>query len=892
MPSADPPSQVPPSQAKSSIEVNTEASATVKEAQQAEAEEELHLPVDLHQIKLISVALKEAALDSPSFRASVAHLHNQLMTTEKWILALRSSLTKIPKQVKELQSYVDSFLEYMTPQSLSDGLVDQEYTQTAMNAIFDGLRMIWDISLGLLNFSIPRLETTKDHIIERIALYQTYKMRYDVAQANYDKFLQTHMATSKSKDPALIMEDSLQLFNVRKEYLNASLDLILEVNQVIDQVNNRRSALIAYSFAGSTVVPTALSANIWGSLNWGVYYLHDDTIDRGAKEPEFSPEDIFTKQIGQGIMVPSNYPDTLLASEIQLRALFEAEVDGDECCLLSFHCLWSPNSNQELRSTAFITHKHFYFYLHSSGFVSLCKIPIDQIVEASCVLKKTYDYVKVFRVNGSMKLKIFLDEGILIAQKINGIVENCTSNNPLDVCGLINKLKDIERDYESKKEELMHMAQNKASTNEASSFQIDRNPHDPTPRFRVDFSDDMYHLCQYTIKLPPKAVFHILFGAKSHVLDASYPVISVKYITKGSWMKVPGNDRGLYRDFLSALVYHNGKTDTVTVRQEIEDMSDNEYYCCKASRSMFKFGMVTFEIKSRITFQLSFANGIYRRLEKTSSVIGSHGQIAKAIYLYGKIPVAETPYVVPKPNPTKLNIDTLFRLMARGTAGSIWRKAKEFVYFVIRTTQAFFSSLSMHMFLVSVIFVLGLMNVFFMGRSTVTYWQAKNAKGLMLDVIHNEPMVMERAIYLKEVQELIKKQHVTGDNSTCFQIFQNQSFVANYDQASAWKLRYEDDIARTVATNLRKTLREIGIRRNELIVSLQMLNQLEEEVAKGEWHNWLSDELEKCSYLTNPPNDEQEVSKEIKSMYADGVDQLLAFCDCCSQEMAQIKQEE
>lgn len=153
-------------------------------------------------------------------------------------------------------------------------------------------------------------------------------------------------------------------------------------------------------------------------------------------------------------------------------------------------------------------------------------------------------------------------------------------------------------------------------------------------------------------------------------------------------------------------------------------------------------------------------------------------------------------------------------------------------------------------------------------------------------------MVMERAIYLKEVQELIKKQHVTGDNSTCFQIFQNQSFVANYDQALAWKLRYEDDIARTVATNLRKTLREIGIRRNELIVSLQMLNQLEEEVAKGEWHNWLLDELEKCSYLTNPPNDEQEVLKEIKLMYADGVDQLLAFCDCCSQEMAQIKQEE
>ncbi|KAF3987772.1 hypothetical protein FT663_03683 [Candidozyma haemuli var. vulneris] len=1190
----------------SSVQVNTEASATIKEAAQAE-EDELPASAEFHHIKLISVALKEAALDSPSFRASVNHLHTQLMTTEKWILALRSSLTKIPKQVKELQSYVNSFLEYLMPQSLSDGLVDQEYTQQAMNTIFEGLKMVWDISLGLLNYSIPRLESTKDTIMERIALYQTYKVRFDEAQANYDKFLRIHMSTPKSKDPALVMEDSLQLFAVRKEYMSASLDLIIELNEVIEYVNHKivrfvylmwhqkverfgthpivqqlltdvwthlkrisswfdnyrgsvarlrkdmkaakkqihestsasfvpsgdlndyrtslinskmlasfpetavekhghlfmktyiekstkpvwvqrwaflqggvfgllvlspsgtavqetdkigallcntkytanedrrfcfelktidttivfqaetvqelyswlkvfenvrtritttgdpmtnlfgiasnrypplisefansnntstdksltnskvinkegqiitssrlsahlmknqklfqnfvynqvtrirlpffteysRSTLIAYSLAGSTAVPTALSANIWGSLNWGCYYLHEDFHASAHEEVAPVPEEPFTKQIGHGIMVPANYPDTLLGSEIQMRALFESEVDNTECCLLSFHCLWSPNSNQELRGTAFITQKNLYFYLHASGFVALSKTPIDQIVEANCVPKKNYDYMKIHKVSGSIKTKIFLGEGLLIAQKINGIIQNITSNNPLDVSGMISKLKDIEREYASKKEELRRLADHTASPNEASSFEVDRRPHDSEPRFRVDFSDDMHFLSSHKIKLPPKAIFHALFGHKSHLMDASYPIVSVKYITHGQWMKMPGNDRGLFRDFLSAIVYHDGKTDTITVRQEIEDMSENEYYCCKTSRSSFKFGMVTFEINTRMviiateggnskimnyaslifdrktifnpllrslskTFQTAFANGVHRRLDKTAKVIGTHGQIAKAIYMYGKVPITDVPYVIPASPPTQLNVDTVFRLTLRGTLGSIIRKITSFVYLVVHGIQMFLNSLSMNRVLVFTIICLSFMNVFLMGRSTVTYWQAKNARGVMLDIIQGEPMIMERAIYLNEVKDLIKNQHVTKDNSTCFRIFSDQSFIQNYDQASAWKLKYEDDIARSVATNLRRTLREIGIRRNELIVSLQMLNQLEEEVAKGEWRNWLSDELEKCSLLMNPTS-EGETSNEIKASYTEGVDNLLAFCECCSQEMAHLR---
>lgn len=1185
------------------VQLNTETSATIKEVAVPE-EIKQHRPVELQHIKLISVSLKEAALDSPSFRASVKHLHEQILTSERWILALRSSLSKIPRQVNELQSYIDSFLEYLMPHSLQDGLVDQEYTQAAMNTAFEGLKSIWDISLGLIEFSIPRLESIKNSITERIALYKTYKVRFDEAQANYDRFLLIHMSMSKLKEAVLVMEDLQLLFSVRKEYLSASLDLIVELNEVIEYINHRitrfvyqmwnqrmerfgshpivsqllldvwiqlrrvsswydhyggsvrrlrsdikvakrqiydstcasflpssnekdysvslintnslecfpesavekhghlfmktyvdkstkpiwvqrwaflqggvfgllvlspsgdavqetdkigallcntkytpnedrrfcfelkttdttvvfqaetlrdlslwlkvfenvrarittpgdpmshlfniagircpplmtefactvntttdklltntkiinregqmiassklsnhlvknqklfqnfvyklatkiklpfftaysRLALIAYSLAGSTAVPTALTANIWGSLNWGCYYLHED-LHHDIRDRTM-PEDTFTKQIGHGIMVPSNFPDTLLGGEIQMRALFESEADSTECCLLSFQCLWSPNSVQELRGTTFVTQKNMYFYLHSLGFVALTKTPMEQVIEATCVLKDNYDYVKIYRVNGLVKTKIFLGEGILIARKINGIIENIASDEPLDVVGLINKLRDIERDYELKKEELVNLTQHKGSPEEANSFEYDTKTDTHNPRFKIDFLGDMSFVGQFSIKLPPKAVIHALIGRRSEMIDSSYPIVSIKYVTSGLWAKKPGSDRGLYRDMLAALVFSNGDSETINIRHELEDLCDNEYYCLKFLKTSFRFATAQFEVCTRTiiiateggnskvltyvglnfynksifnpflrglakTFQAATTNGVRRRLEKAAKAMGSHGQIAKAIYIYGKIPMTKEPHETPEMPPVRLRVDTMIKVLARGTIGSIIRRTKAFIYFVVNLVQTFLKSLSMHRFLVFVIICLCMMNTFLVGRSTVTYWQSKNAKELMLDIIQGEPMIMERAIYLKDVQELIENQYVTGSNSTCFRIFQNQSFVQNYNQALAWRMRYEDDLSRTAASSLRQALREIGIRRNELIVSLQMLRQLEEDVAKGEWRNWLLDELEKCSGLINPHID-GELLDLVETNYSEGVDNLVAFCECCSHEMAHL----
>lgn len=1155
------------------------------------------------QFKLISVSFKEAALDSPSFRASVNHLDLQLMNTEKWVIAMAALLVKIPRHVKELLSFFNSFLEYLVPLFLQDGLLDQEYTELSLHVTLDGLKTIWTLGLGLLSFNMAGMEAVKDAIVERISEYKAVRSRFHESQKKYDRFLLLHMATAKSKEAALVMEDLAQLFSVRREYVQTSLDLVVELSSVGDMINHRllrlsydiweekidrfgdnpmisvllegvwtkikrlqawcdqyqkavfrlgadmnaakhqveessvaqfmpsmhvedyrsllinarllaetdeqsaekhgylfmktwvdksakpvwvkrwafiqggvfgllvlspshtsvqesdkigvllcsskydanedrrfcfevktidstvvfqaetlaelkswlkvfencrnrildlndpmsgliaiasgrypplvtellssvntvtdrlltnpriinsegqiitssklsthlekneklfqryiyyqatriklpmmtdttRSSLIAYSLVGSTAVPTALSANIWGSLNWGHYYLQDaDPVDT---EVGGVPEEEFTRQIGLGIKVPKNYPNSWLASDIQMRALFESAVDPLECCLVSFTCLWSPNARQELRGTTFVTQKHIYDYPHSTGFVALNKARIETVVDVTCTRKKNHDLLKMTLVGGLSRIKLFLDDGQLIADKLNYIIKNIASDKPVGVSAMISQLVEMETAHHNEKMKVHYPLVEEPQTNASSfDFAILHIPADAV--MKVDHSDEMLFLGEQVFKLPPKALFHVLFGFQSAVVADLYPVVSVTHRTTKEWMRVPGHDRALFREFVSTLLYHNGKSGRVVVKQELDEIVENQYYSCKLTRSSFRVMFCTeFDSVTRFvivgieggqsklmyyatanfknkwifnfvldnlhrTFCISFFRKMCRQVDGAAKQIGHSGKILKAIYLYGKIPVTETPYPAPEIPPTNLNYLIVLRLLFRGTITMAVRRAWAFLYFVVSAIKTLLGSLSMNMSLVFIILIMGLINLLLVKRSTDSYWNAREARGMVSDIVQFEPMKMQRSIYLKDVQDLILKEF-SGRDSVCFKTFKNQSFVMNYDQSSSWKSAYEDDLTRETAVRLRKTLQDIGIRRNELLVSLRMLNQMEEDIAREEWRIWLISELGKCDYVQHRPITPNDVNASGFD-FASGVEMLLEYCDSCSQEMKMI----
>lgn len=1161
-------------------------------------------PQSYKHFKLILVTFKEAALDSPSFRASVNHLDLQLLNTEKWLLALIASLAKVPQEVKELRGFLNSFLEFLVPLFLHDGLLDQEYTVLTLNNTKEGLQMLWNLALTIIEVNMPHIEAIKDELVKKIAAYKLLRRQFEAAQEKYDQFLSMFMGLSKLKEAALVMEDALQVYNVRKEYISLCLDLSMELSELSNLINDRitllnfslwnerverlcnfpevtamfsefwvktkrircwsenykramqslsedlvlaklhiedrtishfapstlndyrtllinsrslndvtetsaeiqgyvfmktwversnkpiwvkrwafiqggvfgflvlnpsktsvqetdkigvmlcsakyspnedrrlcfevktiditltlqvetlgelklwlkvfenarnrivnpedpmhdlltiasgrypplvteflsplntvtdreltspriinsagqiitssrlsahvernekmfqqyiydqvayidipfitdtsRSLLIAYSLTGSTAVPTALSANIWGSLNWGVYYMNDedsyDMMDGGD-----IPDEDFPKQIGNGIMVPKNYPDPWLARNIQLRALFESAVGPQECCLVSFNCLLAPNAQQELRGTTFFTQKNIYSYIHSLGFVSLSKASITRFVEAQCTKKKNYDLLKVFNVQGSLRAKIFLEDGAQIAKKLNLLFNNAASDKPVGASELITRLQEVDAEFEAAKalkakkmEDDAHaMAENVSSFNHVVPTEAKADK-----RFQVDFSDEMTLVGEYTVKLPPKALFHVLFGSHSTLIEESYPVITVKVSDRGNWQKRAGTTNSLFRELISEFHYFGKKNGKIRVRLDLDNMCDNTYYCCKITRSNFKlkygpefvfetrlvlvgieggktkfkyYGRVTAEKNSGFAWLLkqmdrsytqSFFGNLCRKIDEAVAAIGHNGKIVKAIYLYGKVEVADSAPELPEVQRSIIGPGTILRLFYMGTIASAARRFFASVYFILSIMKIVLSSLSTQRILVAIIAFLSMMNVFLGAKSTQYYWNSREASTLAREVISFEPMMMERAIYIKDIQNLLRRDRSIASNSTCFKTFQNLSFVLNFDQPASWSNAYQDDLTRNVAMKLRKSLQDIGIRRNELLVNLRMLNALEEEIARGEWKNWLVNELERCDHLKHLPIVEEPTIHDAE--FEAGLELLERFCASCSDEM-------
>jgi hypothetical protein len=90
------------------------------------------------------VVLKEAALDSPTFRATAVHFGEQVEVIERWLENFSKSASKLSTEVIALESVVNVFLLSATPpQQVSEAVVDHDYTVLALKRYGEGAREFW-----------------------------------------------------------------------------------------------------------------------------------------------------------------------------------------------------------------------------------------------------------------------------------------------------------------------------------------------------------------------------------------------------------------------------------------------------------------------------------------------------------------------------------------------------------------------------------------------------------------------------------------------------------------------------------------------------------------------------------------------------------------------------
>lgn len=1241
-------------------------------------------------LKLISVSFKEAALDSPTFRASANHYNHLIEQTEQWVDGLLKFIKKFRQYYNEFKEFSNILVDQLNPNFISDGIIDQDYTLSALNFTQSGLSSLWVMSLKTLKIDESELVTVLTAAKNELKTYKDHRKAFELAQSKYDLYLSRYAAQSKTKEPSALREDAFQLSEVRKSYIHLSLEVCLalsniqnyldstlvsvvgilwkdidksviennpKIAQIYEQLDKIRSwtkacdlslkilskdmntarkqieesavqqftpsrdindhnpalinpntlldlkdpvfekhgwvfmktsvgkparqiwvrrwgfvkngmfgllnlspsktfvqetdkigvllcnvryaanedrrfcfeiktidttitlqvetlnelkywmkafavekkrslelvdkktmtsyafgryppllsefastatttsdfeltsgkiennnsgesgpnsvitstslstlmntynkamnpdfndyipenvndvqfsklgiftepilntpittrltkaAIMGNAFLTSSVVPNAINANIWGTVNWGMYYLV--APETKAKVDHFDQQSLLVSlnelEHTHKNIYPSFYPKRLINDDIQMRALFETALKKDELCLVSFRCIWSPNLKQELSGRCFITMDNIYFYMNSMGFVSLLMRNLNDMISVECTVKKNWDILKVYSVDGSnVRAKIFLDNAKVIAKQIEILINNKTAKLPLNLEQLVVAMKQAEVDVETSvvlpvpvavadptKEKSQDVRQERLSSLVTISDKV------PAEEYVTDYTKEYDQMVlQADVNFPAKALFHVLFGDKSTIYKEVITLIADndgRGYEQLPWKITKTNDK-LQRKIVfqlstkskNLLLLETSKTllnnasngillGKMSDVQVINQLVDNQYYNVSTERSSLELPLgAPFKLRhliiikaigpdscglyiyNRIDFsKISPGNflvgNLYRTLLKSeaarmyeavkacSARIGEYGKINKAIKLYGQLgtkigPDAEVD-TDSYTTDSEATIQFGFGLFLRLWFKVIFVRVITVLIWIVRLTvtgvKSFVSSLTMNKFLLFMLLLSGLSNVWLTGKTVTSYWVAKRTEKMIDEytrMASNNIMsshgkggqshgMMQRAIYSKDIEDLLtqgKGFSNESENSQCFQHFKKVSFVLNYEKSSLnsqfLRDHYGDVSSLLVAQKLQNSLQEIGIRRNELLIDLKILERVEREISIGEWKNWLINENNRCDLVKS------EVISRIVSNYTDGADvdvdsvlpgasELLDYCTSCKKEL-------
>lgn len=97
------------------------------------------------------VGLKEAALDSPTFRESAIHFSEQVDYIEKWLEEYLKSTHRLLTESATLENVIGSFISHaILPNSITEAVLDHDYTVLAVRNYAEGARDFWMSTLAII----------------------------------------------------------------------------------------------------------------------------------------------------------------------------------------------------------------------------------------------------------------------------------------------------------------------------------------------------------------------------------------------------------------------------------------------------------------------------------------------------------------------------------------------------------------------------------------------------------------------------------------------------------------------------------------------------------------------------------------------------------------------
>ena len=255
---------------------------------------------------------------------------------------------------------------------------------------------------------------------------------------------------------------------------------------------------------------------------------------------------------------PNYYPLQLKAQDAQFRLLFP-NVRREDKLVLVFRATWNPNDQQEFPGRVYVTSKDIYFYSHHLGLVLITGISLESIIEVTAAPGRDCDFLFLHLKDTEkgtnftrITVKTFLEPLKLLQRRLNFLVQNCSSNIPVDLESIMKALIKLEHDDPTRSPSLEswedlpvnvssfpnRSASQRTSRDLRASVFVDQGLYGAAQRasesreftkFKLPAQPVVYVprgvnrlVVQKQFEISPKALFHVMFGDKSVVWQLLY----------------------------------------------------------------------------------------------------------------------------------------------------------------------------------------------------------------------------------------------------------------------------------------------------------------------------------------------------------------------------------
>ncbi|KAK4940031.1 SNF1-interacting protein [Elasticomyces elasticus] len=177
-------------------------------------------------INLVPVGLKEAAIDSPTSRATVVHYGEQVELLEKWLDDYFKATNRLVAESLTLENVLNSFISHsVLPLTISESMLDHDYSTLAMKKYGEGAKDYWMSAVGVVKKLTTMVsDPIRQFMTNDLRAFKDVRRAVEASQKTFEHLQSKYAGLGKSKEPSSLREDAFQLHEARKTYLHAMMD--------------------------------------------------------------------------------------------------------------------------------------------------------------------------------------------------------------------------------------------------------------------------------------------------------------------------------------------------------------------------------------------------------------------------------------------------------------------------------------------------------------------------------------------------------------------------------------------------------------------------------------------------------------------------------------------